>query len=68
MASPVVAGNNLILASEQGLISVIRTGDEFKALGQFNLDESIQVTPSLGKESFYVRGKENLWAFGSGNR
>ena len=68
VASPVVAGNNLILASEEGLISVIRTGDEFKALGQFKLDESIQVTPALGKKTLYVRGKENLWAFGSAKR
>ena len=68
VASPVVAGNNLILTSEEGLISVIQTGDEFKALGQFELGESIQVTPALGKETFYVRGKENLWAFGSANR
>ena len=68
MASPVVAGNNLILASEEGLISAVRTGDEFKILGQFELGESVQVTPALGKETLYVRGKNNLWAFASAKR
>jgi hypothetical protein len=68
VASPVVAGNNLILTSEEGLISVVRTGDAFKLLGQFELDESIQVTPALGRKTLYVRGKNNLWAFGSAKR
>jgi len=68
VASPVVAGNNLILASEEGLISAVRTGVEFKLLGQFELGESIQVTPALGKKTLYVRGKKNLWAFGSAKR
>jgi hypothetical protein len=68
VASPVIAGNNLILASEEGLISVIRSGNEFEALGQFKLDESIQVTPALGRKTLYVRGKQNLWAFGPAKR
>jgi phosphoribosyl-AMP cyclohydrolase len=68
LASPVVAGNNLILTSEEGLISVVQTDDEFKVLGQFELGESIQVTPALGRKTFYVRGKNNLWAFGSAKR
>jgi len=68
VASPVIAGNKLILASEEGLISVIRSGDEFEALGQFKLDESIQVTPALGRKTLYVRGKQNLWAFGPAKR
>ena len=54
----------MILASEEGLISVVRTGDEFKVIGQFELDESIQVTPALGRETLYLRGENNLWAFG----
>ena len=68
VASPVIAGSKLILASEEGLISVVQTGDEFKILGQFELGESIQVTPALGRETLYVRGKQNLWAFGSAMR
>ena len=65
VASPLIAGNHLILASEDGLISTVGTGDEFRILGQFELGESIQVTPALGQNTLYVRGKNNLWAFGS---
>ena len=68
VASPVIAGSKLILASEEGLVSVVQTGDEFKILGQFELGESVQVTPALGKETLYVRGKQNLWAFGPAKR
>ena len=65
VASPLIAGNHLILASEDGLISTVGTGDEFRILGQFELGESIQVTSALGQNTLYVRGKNNLWAFGS---
>ena len=30
VASPLIAGNHLILASEDGLISTVGTGDEFR--------------------------------------
>ena len=64
LASPVVAGDDLILASEEGLVSVVRTGDEFKVLGRHDLGETIEVTPALGKDALFLRGKKFLWSFG----
>tara|TARA_B100001115_G_scaffold154349_1_gene125209 strand:+ start:1168 stop:2697 length:1530 start_codon:yes stop_codon:yes gene_type:complete len=64
VSSPVVAGNDLILASEEGLVSIIRTGDEFKAIGRYDLGETIEVTPALGKDTLFLRSKNFLWAFG----
>ena len=64
VASPVVAGQNLIFVSEEGLLSVVRAGKEFKLLGQLNVEENIRVTPAVGIENLYLRGDSHLWAFG----
>lgn len=64
VASPVVAGQNLIFVSEEGLLSVVRAGKEFKLLGQLNVEENIRVTPAVGRQNLYVRGDSHLWAFG----
>ena len=64
VASPVVAGKNLILVSEDGLLSVVRTGKEFELLGQLQLKEKIRVTPALGINNLYLRSESHLWAFG----
>ena len=65
LASPVIAGNRLLLASEEGLLSLVRTGREFALLGQLQLPEKTRVTPALGKKTFYLRGESHLWAFGN---
>ena len=64
VASPVVAGQNLIFVSEEGLLSVVRAGKEFKLLGQLNVKENIRVTPAVGRQNLYLRGDSHLWAFG----
>ena len=64
VASPVVAGQNLIFVSEEGLLSVVRSGKEFKLLGQLNVKENIRVTPAVGRQNLYLRGDSHLWAFG----
>ena len=64
VASPVVAGKNLILISEEGLVSVVRTGKDFELLGQLHLKEKIRVTPALGINNRYLRTESHLWAFG----
>jgi len=63
VASPVVAGKNLILISEQGLVSVVSTGDEFKVIGRHDVSQTVQVTPALGQDSIYIRSKGKLQAF-----
>ena len=64
LASPVVAGKNLILISEEGLVSVVRTGKVFELLGQLHLKVKIRVTPALGINNLYLRTESHLWAFG----
>ena len=56
--------NVVIILSEEGLVSVVRTGKDFELLGQLHLKEKIRVTPALGINNLYLRTESHLWAFG----
>ena len=62
-ASPVVANGHLYLASEAGLVSVVKTGDKFEITHRHDLGESIKVTPSFDLSTLYLRSEKHLWAF-----
>jgi len=62
-ASPVVANGHLYLASEEGLVSVVKTGDKFEIIHRHDLGESIHVTPALDLSTLYLRSEKHLWAF-----
>ena len=62
-ASPVVANGHLYLASEAGLVSVVKTGDKFEIAHWNDLGESIHVTPALDFNTLYLRSEKHLWAF-----
>jgi hypothetical protein len=65
-ASPIIAGNHIFLASEEGVISVVKAGDKMEIVSQYELGEPIMVTPALDSDTLYVRGEKNLWAFREG--
>jgi len=62
-ASPVIANGHLYLASEQGQISVAKTGDEFEIVHQHKFGEPIHVSPAFDANTVYIRGGKHLWAF-----
>ena len=62
-ASPIIAGDHLYFASEAGVISVVKTGDEMEIIHQYDMGEPIMVTPALDSDTLYIRGEKNLWAF-----
>ncbi len=62
-ASPVIANDHLYLCSEEGLVTVAKTGDTFKVVHQKELGEHVFVTPSLDATTLYLRGEKRLWAF-----
>ena len=62
-ASPVLANNHLYLASEPGVITIVKAGDQLNTVHQVKLDDSIHVTPALDQATLYIRGEKNLWAF-----
>jgi len=62
-ASPVVANDHLYLCSEEGLVTVVKTGDELQIVHQRELGERVFVTPALDASTLYLRGEKHLWAF-----
>jgi len=62
-ASPVVANNHLYVASNDGLLSVVNTGDAFKVVHEYNLGEPVFVTPAIDATTIYIRTEAKLLAF-----
>ena len=62
-ASPIVAGTHLYTASNHGLISVVKPGDEFEIVYQRDLKEPVFVTPAVDSKTIYIRTEKRLHAF-----
>jgi outer membrane protein assembly factor BamB len=62
-ASPVAADGRIYMASDQGVVTVIRAGDDFVELARNELGESVKATPALAKDTIIVRSAGHLWAF-----
>jgi len=65
-ASPVVANGHLYLASNRGVVTVVRTGDAFRKVFQRDLGEPVFVTPAVGPRTIYLRTETQLLAFRAG--
>jgi len=63
-ASPVAADGRVYVASDRGVITVLRAGDEFSVLSRAELKETIMATPAIVDDKLYVRSAGHLWAFG----
>jgi outer membrane protein assembly factor BamB len=66
-ASPVIANDCLYLASNDGVVSVIRCDDEFELLHQADLQDRIHATPAIDASTIYIRTHKRLFAFRSEN-
>jgi len=62
-ASPVIAAGHLVLVSNQGLLTVVKCGDEFTVTHQTDLDAPIAATPAMDRNSIYIRADNALMAF-----
>jgi outer membrane protein assembly factor BamB len=63
-SSPVVAGDRLIVASGDGVVVVLGTGDHLEVLAKNDLGEAIMATPAVVGGVLYVRTTSALFAFG----
>lgn len=63
-ASPVAADGRIYVASDRGVVTVLKAGDTFTVLGRAELKEAIMATPALVGDKLYVRTAGHLWAFG----
>jgi outer membrane protein assembly factor BamB len=64
VASPVVAGHKLVVASVAGIVTVVETGDELRVLARNEFGEPIYATPALAPRGLYVRTGAHLYALG----
>ncbi|MEQ1829449.1 MAG: PQQ-binding-like beta-propeller repeat protein [Pirellula sp.] len=61
-SSPVVAGNNLYVFSDEGKCMVVQLGDEKGTLVETNdLGESVLGSPAISGNALYVRGVSSVW-------
>src|SRR5262245_46891423 len=52
-ASPVAGDGKIYVASDQGVVTILKASDELNVLGQTNLDERIMATPALVNSTLY---------------
>jgi len=65
-ASPVLAGDLLFAAREDGTVFVGRVGSEgFELLSEQNLGETVLATPVVVDNRVYIRGAKHLFCFAS---
>lgn len=62
-ASPVAAQEHLYLVSNRGQLTVVKTGDTFTRVHQYDLGEPAFVTPAIDVDTLYVRTESHLLAF-----
>ncbi|MEM6701596.1 MAG: PQQ-binding-like beta-propeller repeat protein [Acidobacteriota bacterium] len=64
--SPVAAGGNLYLTSEDGEVYVVRGGREYELLAINELDEVFMSTPAIAEDRLLFRARKHLIAIGEG--
>lgn len=63
-ASPVAAAGRILVASANGVITVLEAGDQPKVVHQVAMNEAIFATPALSGKMLYLRTAGHLWAIG----
>ncbi|MCI0456052.1 MAG: PQQ-binding-like beta-propeller repeat protein [Gemmataceae bacterium] len=62
-ASPVAGDGKVYVASDSGVVVVLRAGDRFEVLAANDLGEPIRATPALVDGVIYLRTAGHLYAF-----
>ena len=64
-SSPVIANGHLYVVSEKGVVSVVKTGDDFELPHQHDFQRRVSATPAIDGSTVYIRTKTQLFAFRS---
>lgn len=64
IASPIAAGDRIVVASVRGVVTVIQADDKLKVLGRSDLKERIYATPAIAGNAIYLRTGVRLYAIG----
>ena len=62
-ASPIVANKHIYLVSERGQVSIIKPGEKFSQVHEYDIGEPVFVTPAVDTSSIYFRSEAHLWSF-----
>ena len=60
-ACPILIGDQLLVISEAGDATLVKTGPEFEVVGGGKLDDVFWATPAIGDEAIYFRGVDALY-------
>ena len=63
-SSPVAAEGKLYLASEDGVLAVLKAGADWQVLSTLDFGEPIFATPALSEGALFLRTSEALYRFG----
>jgi len=64
VASPVAAGDKIVVASVPGVVTVIQAGGKMKVLARNDFHEEIFATPAIADDRIYLRTAGHLYALG----
>ncbi len=62
-ASPVIANDYVYLVSSRGVITVVKSGDDFSITHQEDLNVKVFATPAIDENTLYIRTVRGLMAF-----
>lgn len=60
-ASPILADGKLYLCSENGTVTVLAAGPEFKKLGEGKFEEGFMASPAVSGKALFLRTKKALY-------
>jgi outer membrane protein assembly factor BamB len=63
-ASPVAAGDRILLLTEEGLAFVLQGGDAYKEIARNDMQEMSLASPALAADSVYIRTETKLYRIG----
>lgn len=64
-ASPVLSGDRWLITSRQGVITVLKTGLDFKVLAVNEMKEPVASSPVIVGDRVYIRSFDALYAIGA---
>lgn len=64
-ASPVLAGEWLVLGNRDGTVIIVRPGERFEEAGRFQLDAALMATPACTPEAMFLRTASSLYRLGT---
>ena len=63
-ASPVAAGDHIVLIDTAGVVNILSNSPEWESVSTCELGEECFATPAIGHNHLYVRTTQSLFCFG----